>query len=63
MTVSGSCSNKNNVGNSWILSTVITCAVVLVIIVIVVIVIMVYVFASPCKKKLKAKETKAFCVC
>ena len=63
MTVSGSCSNSNNVGRSWIVPTVITCVVVVVIIVIVVIVVIVYVFASPCKKKLKVKDTKDCCVC
>ncbi|KAK8807772.1 hypothetical protein WA171_000721, partial [Blastocystis sp. BT1] len=58
MAVSGSCSNSNNVGRSWIVPMVITCTVVIVVIVIVVIVVIVYVFASPCKKQLKMKDTK-----
>ena len=63
MAVSGSCSNSNNVGRSWIVPMVITCTVVIVVIVIVVIVVIVYVFASPCKKQLKMKDTKDYCVC
>ena len=58
MTLSGSCSNSNNVGKSWIVTTVIVCTVVVVVIVIVVIVVIVYVFANPCKKKLKVKKTR-----